>query len=195
MIRGGVVGKGVVALMMLGAMVSSAWAGERVTVYDTFNHGRGAKYDLHAMWSIESKGSFWERKSIVGVPFVPEQNVMLRRVQLALWHIDGDNAYYVSLREDDNGVPGAFLHAFDAIQATAVGECCDTVSVTPHTIALTAGKTYWIVLKAKANTSGGWVYNWWHTPGTFAAKEKDAAVWEVKSDALPAIRIVGELMP
>jgi len=193
--RGGLLGRSLAFLMLLVAAMSSTWAGERVEVYSTFNLGRGAKYDLHQSWSIESNGSFWSNKSYVGIPFVPSRDVSLRKVLLPIWHIDGANAYYVSLRADENGVPGAFLHNFDSIEGMAPGVCCEVVSVTSRGIPLTAGQTYWIVVKAKADTAGGWVFNVWNNEGIVAFKRKEQAHWQPRTDVLPAIRILGEAMP
>jgi len=181
-----------ILLSGLALSASAASAADRVEIYSTFNNGRGARYDLHSSWNIEAKGSYRGDHNLIGVPFIPERDIVLRKVLLGLWHIDGDNAYFVSLRSDAGGVPGEILKRFDTLQGTAPGECCDVAAVASKGIPLSAGQTYWIVLKAKSDSLGGWVFNAWRNEGSLAFNSPGSTGWHIESGVIPAVRILGE---
>jgi hypothetical protein len=167
-------------------------AGNFTEIYSTFNKDRDNLYDCCVGWTLSSTDSIVGAQQFVGMPFTPTQNFSLRKVQLGLSYVTGANALYVSLRADAGGVPGDIINRFKVAGAPSAGSCCEVVTGTNKGIPLTAGTTYWLVVKVKADTWGAWNLNNIGASGPFAFNQGEGTHWRTTSDVLGAFRVLGE---
>ena len=106
--------------------------------------------------------------------FTPAVDATIGQVQVALGYALGTNAISVSLRSDDNGLPGAVIAQWTPANLPSLGTCCDLVTQDfPTGIPVTGGTQYWLVVRqtsANPDAWNAWNLNTTNASGPFAIK-------------------------
>jgi hypothetical protein len=98
----------------------------------------------------------------VAIPFTPSADVTVSRIEASVGTFGGTSEFELSIREDDNGVPGKALKDFHISNPPTYGACCKLdVGDSKAGIALTGGTQYWIAAttNSKDTFEGGWAFN------------------------------------
>jgi hypothetical protein len=85
--------------------------------------------------------------------FTPSANHTVTKISVALGYSQGTtNGAVLSLRLDNNGVPGQTLKGWDLSALPVFGTCCAVVEASDLSgIPISGGQQYWVVLKTDAN--------------------------------------------
>ena len=81
----------------------------------------------------------------IAVPFIPKNNSHVTTLQLAVQWISGSNSIQVGLYSDNGGTVGSQLASVEAAVNSTFGTCCQLVTASIPSTAVTRGKQYWIV--------------------------------------------------
>ena len=93
--------------------------------------------------------------------FTPHANRNVTKITVAVGFSQGTtNGVVLSLRQDNNGVPGKTLKGWTLSAPSVFGTCCALAEASdPSGIPVSAGQQYWVVLKTDAtqlDTVDGW---------------------------------------
>jgi len=112
--------------------------------------------------------------------FTPNADYSVKRIDLAVSWIYGNNDYILTLRADNGGVPGAILMKWPHVAAANYGTCCalETVRVprTHKPVLLQKGKQYWLVVNLREYAWLVWNLNTTNTSGK-GALSHDGKKW------------------
>jgi hypothetical protein len=164
-------------------------------IYSSFGPDRDNLYDCCIAWTLTTRESVVGLRQFVAAPFTPADNGSIRKIVVALSWVSGLNALTVSLRADDGGLPGAVIKRFELLDLPVFGGCCETETLAAKGIPVTAGTTYWVTVRAAADTWAGWNFNVLNLPGPFAVKSDwldDTGHWQLNPNSPPAFRVLGE---
>jgi hypothetical protein len=98
----------------------------------------------------------------VAIPFTPTSAVTVTRIEASVGTFANPSDFQLSLRADNNGIPGNVLKSFHITNPATYGTCCTLdVGNDKAGIALTAGTQYWIAATTTAKDvfEGGWAFN------------------------------------
>jgi len=147
-------------LLSASVISASALAGEPLKViYSNFDPDPAKLYYCCGGFTVSTPSSEVGQRVSVAMPFAPVENGSIKKIRLAVGHASGANSLSVSLRADDGGLPGAVIKRFQVFDLAEFGSCCETEVVTLKGVPVTAGTTYWVVVKADADTWAGWNSN------------------------------------
>lgn len=161
-------------------------------IYSNFNSDDTNLYDCCAGWTVSTRDSVVHARFFVAMPFTPAANGSVRKVVLGTGWVSGLNAVNVSLRADDGGLPGELLKRYVATSLPAFGTCCETVTMMAKGVPVTAGMTYWVVVRGTADTWAAWNFNTVGASGPFAFKTDAMSRWQSTADVLGAFRVLGD---
>ncbi|GAA0769237.1 hypothetical protein LRH25_02930 [Ideonella azotifigens] len=123
------------------------------TLYSNFSKDAAAVYDCCTGWSVAGPAVFDGVAYDIGMPFTPRFDGIAKRIKLAAGYTYGPDIAVVSLRADENGLPGAVLKKFDISDIPQFGLCCERVSGDlGKGVLLSAGTQYWVVMSTKKKT-------------------------------------------
>lgn len=81
----------------------------------------------------------------IGVPFIPKNNSHVTTLQVAVQWISGSTSFVIGLYSDNGGTVGSLLASAEGDATSTFGTCCQLVTVSIPSTAVTRGKQYWIV--------------------------------------------------
>jgi len=106
--------------------------------------------------------------------FTPATDATISQVQMALAYALGTNAITVSLRSDDNGLPGTAIAQWAPTDLPSLDTCCDLMTQDfPDGIPVIGGTQYWLVVRqtsASGDAWNAWNLNTTNASGPFAIK-------------------------
>jgi hypothetical protein len=170
------------------AMPRAAAAGS--VIYSTFSTGTGDPYDCCSGWAIAAAGAGVGFESSLAMPFTPAADTTLKKVHLALGWITGANLVDVSLQEDANGLPGRVIRQLELDTLYPFGDCCTTEVLRGKGPLLKAGHTYWIAVRATADTYAAW--NQSNTGATGTIAYDPGTGWTTFESAQGGFAVIGE---
>lgn len=136
------------------AMPRAATAGS--VIYSTFNTGAGDPYNCCVGWAVAAAGAGVGFESSLAMPFTPATDTTLKKVHLALGWLSGANLVDVFLQEDADGLPGRVVKQLELDTLYNFGDCCTTEVLRGKGPLLKGGQTYWIAVRATADTYAAW---------------------------------------
>jgi len=98
----------------------------------------------------------------VAIPFTPTADTTVGRIEASVGTFGGTSEFELSLREDDNGLPGKVIKSFHITSPPTYGACCTLdVGTDKSGIPITGGTQYWIAATTTAKDvfEGGWAFN------------------------------------
>jgi hypothetical protein len=98
----------------------------------------------------------------VAIPFTPTADTTVGRIEASVGTFGGTSEFELSLREDDNGLPGKVIKSFHITNPPTYGACCTLdVGTDKAGIPITGGTQYWIAATTTAKDvfEGGWAFN------------------------------------
>jgi hypothetical protein len=130
------------------------------TIYS--NLGTGAKvYDCCTALTSSGPSSPLGETVEVANAFTPSADSTISQVQVALGYALGTKAILVSIRSDNNGVPGAVIKQWSPKTFSSLGECCTLVTKNfPAGIPVSGGTQYWLVVRQSVTSADAW--NGWN---------------------------------
>ena len=159
-------------------------------IYSNFNSDEAALYDCCNVWVVSTARSDFHARYTLAMAFTPARDAVVRRIQLGLSSVSGNNALSVSLHADEGGMPGKALQTFLLTDIPPEGNCCEVEAAGPVDTLVRKGRTYWVVAKASANTEAGWNFNSVGASGPFAFNTGEG--WQIRDYPLGAFRVLGE---
>ena len=81
----------------------------------------------------------------IGAPFTPKANAHVTNLYVAVGWISGTKLINVGLYSDSGGTVGTLLASAQSSAIPAFGACCQVVSVSIPSTAVSAGTQYWVV--------------------------------------------------
>ena len=89
----------------------------------------------------------------MGAAFTPHANHTVTKISVAAGYSQGTtNGAVLSLKLDNNGVPGTTLKSWNLSALPVFGTCCALMEASDLSgIPVTGGQQYWVVLKTNAN--------------------------------------------
>jgi hypothetical protein len=100
--------------------------------------------------------------SWVAIPFTPAADATVTKFEASVGTFENPSEFELSLRADDNGVPGKVLKSVHIVNPATYGTCCTLdVGKDAAGIPVTAGTQYWIAATTTAKDvfEGGWAFN------------------------------------
>jgi len=160
--------------------------------------------------TIAQESSNFPFTSWVAIAFTPAASTTVTRIEAAVGAFsssDEGTGIQLSLREDNNGIPGKVIKNFSIKTPPIYGTCCVLDVGNDKTgIALTGGTQYWIAVTTSSTTTfaGGWAFNstdmrggypiasYCKGPSTYCGTT-DNGKWVagLSGDPLPAYAILG----
>lgn len=109
-------------------------------------------------WTVSGPNSLVGEQVWVAASFTPSSDATVNKIELGIGIAAGTNALDVSLAADSGGLPGNTLAKFGTISnLPPFGSCCQTMAAKNKTgVAVTAGTTYWVVVKTGKNGTDTW---------------------------------------
>jgi len=133
-------------------------------------------------------GVLWQ-----AVPFTPNANVKLTKVEAGLRNLDGTNSVAIWLAADASGLPGDTLAGpVDISGLPYRGNCCSLAIAKFESVPLTEGTQYWIVVGTDSNSMDS--ADLWNINSTDMRRYPKAyykGSWTAEEGVLPAIGIFG----
>ncbi|MGA8490512.1 MAG: choice-of-anchor R domain-containing protein [Terriglobales bacterium] len=113
--------------------------------------------------TIAQEGSYgFPFTTWVAIPFTPTANATVTRIEASVGTFENPSEFELSLREDNNGLPGKVLKSVHIKNPSQYGACC-TLDVGNDTagIPVTKGTQYWIAATTRSKDvfEGGWAFN------------------------------------
>lgn len=166
----------------------------QTVVYDTFNEADQANlFDCCNMLPIVGAHIKRVDKAVVAVPFTPAAFAKITEVDAALSRNDigARDDLKIEIAGSSMGMPGKVKWQLTRVPP-AGGQCCEYVVARPsQAVHAAPGGNYWIVLKAKGDSAGGWNLNSAGLSGPYAVQGEDN-VWTMTEGPLPAVRIIAK---
>jgi hypothetical protein len=164
-----------------------------ITIYS--NLGKGDQtYNPNAGVGIVGKDAGQLLSQWVGIAFTPKADHLVQGIQVGATYVSGSNEMALLLDADDNGVPGAMLHAWEISDLPEFGSCCVLQTRKyPTGVPVKAGTQYWVVLRTMpqgTDTYGVWNDNFKETQGTWANDTGQG--WHSSYQVLPAVGVYGQ---
>jgi hypothetical protein len=97
---------------------------------------------------LGSTNSLGDGEQWIAFPFTPRANAHATSLSVAVGSISGTNAVIVGIYSDNLGSVGTLLAQGETEKIPAFGTCCDLVSVSIPSTALTGGTQYWVAVSA-----------------------------------------------
>jgi hypothetical protein len=164
-----------------------------VTIYSNLGKGDQA-YNPNAGVGIVGKDAGQLLPQWVGIAFTPQADHLVQAIRVGATYVSGSNEMALLLDADDNGVPGAMLHAWKLSDLPEFGSCCVLQTREYVTgIPVKAGIQYWVVLRTMpqgTDTYGVWDDNFKETQGTWANDTGQG--WHTSYQVLPAVGVYGQ---
>ena len=89
--------------------------------------------------------------------FTPVADHVVQQIQVGATYVSGTNELFVSLNDDNAGLPGMALHTWHFVNLPTFGTCCTLQTAKYKTgIPVTGGTQYWVVLRTATGTSDTW---------------------------------------
>lgn len=130
-----------------------------------------------------------------GVPFTPNANVKLTKVEAGVGYSMGTNSVAIWLAADASGLPGSTLAGpVDVNNLPGFGTCCTLAVAKFKSVPLTKGTQYWIVLGTDSNsmdTTDVWNFNTTDMRNHSYALH-NGSYWVAEDSLLGAIGIFGK---
>jgi hypothetical protein len=88
---------------------------------------------------------------------VPTKDRIVKKIQVGVTHVSGDNSVVLSLNKDNAGLPGRSLQHWRFVNLPVFGSCCTLQTAkSKQGIPVKKGKTYWVVLRPTAEGLDTW---------------------------------------
>jgi hypothetical protein len=164
-----------------------------VTIYSNLGTG-DQTYNPNAGVGIVGKDAGQPLPQWVGIAFTPTADHMVQAIRVGATYVSGSNEMALLLDADENGVPGAMLHAWKLSDLPNFGSCC--ILQTRKYLAgipVKAGTQYWVVLRTMpqgTDTYGVWDDNFKEIQGTWANNTGQG--WHASYQVLPAVGVYGQ---
>jgi hypothetical protein len=161
-------------------------------IYSNFNDDRKNIYDPVG-YLISSPESDFHQRFSVAAPFTPLEDAAIRQVQMPFFSMWAPQSVEVSIRKDEEGMPGAVMKRFSVPSPLWDGSgrlLIQTVKL-EEGIPVIAGKKYWIATRALGTNQSAWFRNSLDLRGDFLRK-LNASKWEPTYDVLPAFAVLGD---
>lgn len=143
------------------------------TIYSNLGTGDSVYHCCTALTSSGPSSPLGETVEVANA-FTPAADAAISRVQVALGYALGTKAISVSIRSDNNGVPGAVVKQWSPPDFPSLGQCCTLVTKDFSAgIPVIGGTQYWLVVRqsvASADAWNGWNLNTNNSSGPFAIK-------------------------
>jgi hypothetical protein len=157
--------------------------------------------------TIAQEGSYkFPFTTWVAIPFTPKANATVTRIEASVGTYENPSEFELSIREDNNGVPGKALKSFHITAPPTYGACCTLdVGNDKAGIPVTRGTQYWIAATTTTKDVffGGWAFNstdmrshpiasYCKGPSTYCGTA-DNGKWVagMSGDPLPAYAVLG----
>jgi hypothetical protein len=174
---------------------------EDLTVlYNNFNSDPHHRYRAASAHGVRGKKAF-NGKSSIAVPFVPYQDGVVRRVDIALALTSGPNAVTIGIRADDAGYPGEMLGRGEVVGVPVFGtfycqgddeSTCPVATWNTEGIFVSAGQRYWLIAHATDTTSMRWSETYPDQPRGDLG-QKRFTKWKIYDGIVPgAFEVFGE---
>jgi hypothetical protein len=164
-----------------------------VTIYSNLGTGNQT-YNPNAGVGIVGKDAGQPLPQWVAIAFTPKADHLVQGIQVGATYVSGSNEMALLLDADDNGVPGATLHAWEITNLPEFGSCCVLQTRKYVTgVPVKAGTQYWVVLRTMpqgTDTYGVWDDNFKETQGTWANNTGQG--WHTSYQVLPAVGVYGQ---
>jgi hypothetical protein len=147
-------------------------------------------------FTISASGSVIGSTNWVAIPFTPNANYSVKKVEASVGYVTGTNGVTLSVNADSGGVPGAALAGLNLTGLETFGNCC-TLAVAGGAAGLpvTQGTQYWVVVSTSNSTQDTW--DAWAFNSTdmrlfpFAFFSSQNGVWLTSSNYLPGYAVLG----
>jgi hypothetical protein len=161
---------------------------EYKVIYSNLSADPPDRYEKTEGWSVfaRHRGCCSSR----AMPFIPNESGHIRKIRIAITHIEFTNRMTVSLRADAGGVPGDIIDKIDFSSLPTYGTCCRVQTWKVKGIPVVAGSRYWLV--ARASEAGSRF--WWNANNTGAAGTSAYAEdgeWHLRDGDLGAFSVLG----
>lgn len=160
------------------------------TVYSNLNSDTTDTYDCCSGWTISTTGSVIGSQQFIATPFTPAASGKLTEIDLGLGWVTGANSVTVVLAADKKGLPGKTITTFTASGLDSFGDCCDLVVDSVKGAKVKAGKQYWVIVSASADTWAVWNQNSTNVSGPFAYDTGTG--WQITSGVTGAFAVLGK---
>ena len=176
------------AAALLLAVVSSARS--ETAIYDNFNDDDPAHlFDCCATLALQGS------RQHVAIPFTPQVHGRVIGFDIAL-SLDSGRFTYFNVRlwdSDASGLPGQWLHSYEAHDVPPGGQCCAyekvRVRIGSPGEPVRPGRTYWIEVFPQDSNVGGWNLNTLGISGPYVTLDKPGS-WTPANGILPAVRVI-----
>jgi hypothetical protein len=143
------------------------------TIYSNLGTGDSVYNCCTALTSSGPK-SFLGQAVEVANAFTPTADLTITQIQGAFGYATGTNAVTVSIRSDNNGVPGAILRQWYPTKLSSLGNCCKLATKNfSEGIPVSGGTQYWLVVRqclTSTDAWNGWNLNTNNASGPFAIR-------------------------
>jgi len=164
-----------------------------ITIYSNLGKGDQA-YNAISGVGILGKDAGQPLPQWVGIAFTPTADHLVQGIQVGATYVSGTNEVALLLDEDNNGIPGAKLHAWELSNLPVFGSCCILqTSKYKAGVPVKAGAQYWVVLRTMpqgTDTYGVWNDNYKGLQGTWANNTGQG--WHTSYQVLPAVGVYGQ---
>jgi hypothetical protein len=164
-----------------------------VAIYSNLGKGQQT-YNPNAGVGIVGKDAGQPLPQWVAIAFTPTADRLVQGIRVGATYVSGSNEMALLLAADDNGIPGATLHAWKLSNLPEFGSCCILQTREYVTgIPVKAGTQYWVVLRTMpqgTDTYGVWDDNFKETQGTWANNTGQG--WHTSYQVLPAVGVYGQ---
>jgi hypothetical protein len=172
------------------ALALAAASASSTEVYSTFNTDEQNLFDCCNYLTIAHQTPDQDRAA-VAIPFTPEAYAKITEVDVAVSGTDVHDLMKISINGSEAGLPGREKKAWSRTPPMG-GQCCTFVALTDgKPVAAAAGGHYWIIVKGRKATNGGWNLNTTGSSGPYAVMGADG-VWAMTEGPLPAVRIIAK---
>lgn len=101
--------------------------------------------DTEGYYVLGPSNSVGDPEQWIGIPFTPKANAHVEVLQAAIGWESGTKVVDLGLYSDNAGVVGTVLASGHSTQIPTFGTCCQVVTVSITSTAVTAGTQYWLV--------------------------------------------------
>ena len=145
-------------------------------------------------FTISSSGSIIGATYWTAVPFTPDANYNVKKVETSVANASGTNGVTLSVNADAGGVPGAALASLNVTGLGVFGECCTlAVASGPGGLPVTKGTQYWVVASTSSATNDTWdawaINSTDMRLGTIAGSQ--GGPWSAGENLVPGFAVLG----
>jgi hypothetical protein len=172
-------------LLAVSSFVARGISASPITIYTTF--GPGQSFNTTKGWVVGTGPGFHDEE--IAARFTPGADYTLDAIDFAATYVSGLDGVTLEIAANDSGAPGAAIESFFfAVSSTSAQVYTAESLLNPL---LTAGTTYWVVLKADTPVSSEILWNESTTTAGEYLSQSGTAGWLPQSELmLPAFDVL-----